>query len=59
MKESNMKFESFALVQVFRPILRFNSKFTIKDLENALLMPNSLLEEIHIALLKVQVIFVR
>ena len=46
----------YSYLQVFRPILKLKVEFTIEDLESALLTPNSLLEELHIVLLKVHIL---
>ncbi|MCO5588030.1 hypothetical protein L7F22_041984 [Adiantum nelumboides] len=39
-------------LNVFRPVLNIKVEFSIEELESALLIPNALLDAIHIALLK-------
>lgn len=40
-------------MQVFRSVLNLKLKFSMEELETALLVPNALLDDIHIGLLKV------
>ena len=42
-------------VQVFEPVIEINMKVSAEEIETALITPNSLLAQLHIALLKVLV----
>lgn len=42
-------------VQVFEPVIESNMKVSAEEIEAALIAPNSLLEKLHITLLKVLV----
>ncbi|KAI5058541.1 hypothetical protein GOP47_0026711 [Adiantum capillus-veneris] len=42
----------FHFLNVFRPVLHLNLKFSMEELESSLLVPNDLLGDIHIGLLK-------